>query len=58
MKKFLKKKISIMNIYESEIGQHPFPRSETNIKALASFRGATIGKEFAESFINVKEIIN
>ena len=47
-----------MNIYESEIGQHPFPRSETNIKALASFRGATIGKEFAESFINVKEIIN
>ena len=46
-----------MNIYKSEIGEHPFPRSETNIKSLASFRGSTIGTEYAESFISVKEII-
>ena len=56
--KFLNKKIKIMNIYKSEVGEHPFPRSETNIKALANFRGSTMGKEYAESFINVKEIIN
>jgi LmbE family N-acetylglucosaminyl deacetylase len=54
---FLEQKIKIMNIYKSEIEEHPFPRSETNIKALASFRGSTIGTEYAESFISVKEII-
>lgn len=44
------KKIEIMNIYQSEIGEHPFPRSERNIRALATFRGATAGVEYAEAF--------
>ena len=43
-------KIELMNIYASEIGEHPFPRSEKNIRALATFRGATCGSEFAEAF--------
>ena len=51
------KKLEIMRIYESELGDHPFPRSERNLKALAIFRGATAGCEYAESFMLLKEII-
>lgn len=54
---FMDKKIEIMKIYKSEIGEHPFPRSERNIKALATLRGATSGCEYAESFVLLKEII-
>ena len=53
---FMDKKIELMNIYESEIGEHPFPRSERNIRALATYRGATSGCEYAESFMLIKEI--
>jgi len=52
---FIKKKIEIANHY-GEIKEHPFPRSIRNIKALATFRGAMIGCEYAESFIILKEI--
>ena len=48
--KQMDEKMRLMRIYESELGDHPFPRSERNIKALASFRGATCGVEYAESF--------
>ena len=54
--KYLDKKIQLMKIFESEIGMHPFPRSEKNIKALATFRGASCGCEYAESFMLLKEI--
>jgi LmbE family N-acetylglucosaminyl deacetylase len=46
----MEEKIKIMEIYNSEIGEHPFPRSERNIRALATFRGATAGVEYAEAF--------
>jgi len=54
---FMDKKIELMNIYESEMGEHPFPRSERNIRALATYRGATSGCDYAESFMLLKEII-
>lgn len=54
---FLDKKISIMKIYKNETGDHPFPRSEENITALATFRGATAGVRYAESFVLLKEIL-
>lgn len=54
---FIEPKIEIINIYKSEMGTHPFPRSEMNIRALATFRGATAGCEYAESFMILKEII-
>ena len=54
--KYLDKKIQLMKIFESEIDMHPFPRSEKNIKALATFRGASCGCEYAESFMLLKEI--
>jgi LmbE family N-acetylglucosaminyl deacetylase len=53
---FMDKKIELMNIYESEIGKHPFPRSERGIRALATYRGATSGCDYAESFTLLKEI--
>jgi len=45
-----------MKVFESEIGVHPFPRSERNLRALATLRGATAGCEYAESFVLLKEI--
>jgi len=53
---YLNKKIAIMRMYRSEIGKHPFPRSIENIKALATFRGATAGVKYAEAFMVLKEI--
>jgi len=53
---FMDKKIEIMKVYESEIAEHPFPRSIRNIKALGTLRGATAGCENAESFMLLKEI--
>ncbi len=54
---YIDKKIELMNVYENELGEHPFPRSERNIRALATLRGATCGCEYAESFMLLKEIL-
>lgn len=53
---FLNKKIEIMRVFESELGNSPFPRSEENIRALAKFRGSTAGCQYAEAFQVVKII--
>ena len=53
---FLEKKLAIMQIYESELEEHPFPRSLKNIEALATFRGASVGVEYAEAFQLLKFI--
>lgn len=53
---FLDQKLEIMKIFKSEIAEHPFPRSLRNIEALATLRGATCGREYAESFMLLKEI--
>lgn len=55
--KYLDKKIEIMNIYESEISNFPFPRSEKAIRSLAYVRGAASGYEAAEAFMLLKERI-
>jgi LmbE family N-acetylglucosaminyl deacetylase len=53
---FLGKKLEIMQVYQSELGEHPFPRSNRNIEALATFRGATVGVNYAEAFQLIKFI--
>ena len=53
---YLDQKTEIMRIYGSELQDTPLPRSVENIKALARFRGATAGVEFAEAFMSVREI--
>lgn len=53
---FMDMKLEIMKIYESEIDEHPFPRSISNIKALAHYRGASVGVNYAEAFQLLKFI--
>ncbi|OWY23675.1 PIG-L family deacetylase [Sphingobacteriales bacterium UPWRP_1] len=53
---YFKKKIDLLSIYQSEMGEHPFPRSYRNIEALAIFRGAVAGVEYAEAFQLLKYI--
>ncbi len=55
--KHLDKKLAIMEQYSSEIMEAPFPRSVESIEALARFRGSRIGKEYAEAFMLMEEII-
>ena len=56
--KYIEKKVKIMKVYKSELNKHPFPRSIKNIKALAAYRGASSGFEYAESFMILKEIFS
>jgi len=52
----ISEKLEVMKIYESELGEHPFPRSLENIKALGHFRGASAGVNYAEAFQLLKYI--
>lgn len=53
----MKQKIEAVKIYDTELGEHPFPRSIANIKALATMRGAAAGVEYAEAFRMIKYIM-
>jgi LmbE family N-acetylglucosaminyl deacetylase len=53
---YIDKKNEIMKVFESELAEHPFPRSIENIKALAHFRGASVGVNYAEAFQLLKYI--
>ena len=53
---YLRKKLDIANVYESEIQNHPFPRSLRAIEALALLRGSQCGCEYAEAFRVLKWI--
>ena len=55
--RYLNQKIKIMKIFESEFGEHPFPRSEANIRALSHLRGSTCNTKAAESFIIIKQTV-
>ena len=48
-------KIETMQIYENEIGDFPFPRSEKTIRSLAALRGSQSGYKAAEAFELVYE---
>jgi LmbE family N-acetylglucosaminyl deacetylase len=47
---YLNTKLEILKIYESEIGEHPFPRSIDSLEALAKWRGSNSGYKAAEAF--------
>ena len=53
---YLDEKLEIMKVFASELQPHPFPRSLENIKALAHFRGASVGVNYAEAFQLLKYI--
>lgn len=53
---YMQKKLNLTKIYASELAAHPFPRSLDNISALAHFRGASVGVQYAEAFQLIKYI--
>lgn len=55
--RYIDKKIAIMNLYEGEMGEAPFPRSSEVIKALATYRGSVMGSASSEAFMLLREII-
>jgi N-acetylglucosamine malate deacetylase 1 len=51
-------KSKIMQIYQDELMDSPYPRSLSSIKALANYRGSRIGVEYAEAFMLIHERIS
>ena len=54
---FLDGKIKAMEIYSSELGIFPFPRSKISIESLARYRGSSSGFMAAEAFQLLRERI-
>jgi N-acetylglucosamine malate deacetylase 1 len=52
---YLERKLEIMLIYKSELGDFPFPRSNEAIRALAALRGSASGFVAAEAFQLLRE---
>ena len=52
---FVTKKLVAIDIYASEVGEFPFPRSHEAIRALAKLRGAASGYKSAEAFELLRE---
>jgi LmbE family N-acetylglucosaminyl deacetylase len=55
IEQFLDAKLRAMDIYASELGAFPFPRSYEAIRALATLRGAASGFRAAEAFELLRE---
>jgi len=53
---YMSQKISLMQVYESELSEHPFPRSIASLQALATLRGSAAGVSRAEAFQLIKHI--
>ncbi|MDA0747989.1 MAG: PIG-L family deacetylase [bacterium] len=53
---YVDRKIEIMSLYETETQDDPMPRGPESIRALARHRGATIGVEYAEAFMLIREV--
>jgi len=51
-------KLEAMLLYESESREFPHPRSTEGIRALATWRGVTVGLEAAEAFELVRSVID
>jgi LmbE family N-acetylglucosaminyl deacetylase len=54
---FMDRKIEIMQLYETEIQPDPLPRGPSALRSFARFRGATVGVEYAEAFMLLRELI-
>jgi N-acetylglucosamine malate deacetylase 1 len=53
---YVDRKIEIMGLYHTESQADPLPRGPSAIRALARFRGATVGLEYAEAFMLIREV--
>jgi LmbE family N-acetylglucosaminyl deacetylase len=54
---FLERKLELMSLFETETQSELYPRGASAIRALARFRGATIGVEYAEAFMLIREVM-
>ena len=52
----LERKLELLRVYEGEILDFPFPRSERAVAALAALRGVAAGVHAAEAFMLLKAI--
>lgn len=50
-------KLDAMRCYQSQLLNYPHPRSEEAIRALAQYRGSSMGVPYAESFLQIRRII-
>lgn len=55
--RYLTKKLDILELFKSEVGDFPFPRSRKALESLAYVRGAQCNAQAAEAFMLIKEII-
>jgi len=55
--KQFQRKIDALEIFTSELFEHPFTRSISTMKALNRYRGSQINTEYAEAFMLIKEIL-
>lgn len=54
---FMKSKMEIMALYDSEIMDEVCPRSNSSIEALSRYRGSRIGVKYAEAFVQLMRIL-
>lgn len=54
---FLDTKLDILEVFESEVGEFPFPRSRKALESLAFVRGAQSNCNAAEAYLMIKEVI-
>ena len=54
--RFFNTKLEILELYKSEIKNHPFPRSKKAVEALALLRGSESDLHYAEAFMLIKSI--
>ena len=52
---FIKQKCMAMKAYKSELRSGPHSRSIRKMQALAEYRGAQIGRDYAEGFVVIRE---
>lgn len=53
---YMNRKLDILKLYATELQPDPLPRSPETVRSLARFRGASVGVEYAEAFMLIREI--
>jgi LmbE family N-acetylglucosaminyl deacetylase len=53
---FLDEKCNVMRLYSSELQDRWLPRTDSALTALARVRGATVGVQYAEAFMLLREL--
>jgi LmbE family N-acetylglucosaminyl deacetylase len=54
---YIEDKLRVFSLYPAEVQPYPQPRSPDSVKALARMRGSTIGVEYAEAFMLLRDIV-